>query len=190
VAFFVAGTEIAHNDLKGFPYSGISFGWWWGNSKIPPSTTMRDNRIHHNKIIDVIMELNDGGGVYLLGYSPNSVLSDNYISGSYGGSGTDHKKNKANGLHPDDSTSFWTFRDNVLENINGDAISLWKKTCRNNVVTGNFSNGAKFDLKGVNSVFENNVIDEQAPPWKDPKAVEIIRHAGLEPRCRYLLEEL
>jgi hypothetical protein len=184
VAFFVAGTDISHNDLKDLPYSGISFGWWWGNSRIPPSTTMKDNKIQNNRIFDVIRELDDGGGVYLLGFSPNSILSGNYINGSHGG-----KKKRANGIHPDDRTSYWTLKDNVMENINGDAMHLWRNTSEHNTVTGNFSNGAKFYLHGVESVFENNQVIETAPPWKDPRALEIIRNAGLEPRCKYLLEE-
>jgi hypothetical protein len=186
VAYFVAGTDMSHNDLKGLPYSGISFGWWWGNSKIPASTTMKDNRICNNRIVDVIQVLNDGGAIYTLGYSPGSVISGNHITGSHGGS----KNDKANGIHPDDASSFWTIEKNVIEDVNGKAISLWSKRSHDNVVRNNFSNKGAFDLVGENSLFENNVINTNAPSWKEKQVLDIIKKAGLESRCKYLLEEL
>ncbi|VGO18025.1 right-handed parallel beta-helix repeat-containing protein [Pontiella sulfatireligans] len=188
VAYFVADTDVSHNDLKGFPYSGISFGWWWKNSKIPPSDVMRNNRICNNRIDDVLLKLNDGGHIYTLGYSPDSRISGNYLTRAHGIAKPG--KNKANGIHPDGGASYWSIENNVIEEVNGHAISLWSKDCHDSVARGNFSNGALFDLKGTASVFEENVIDPLAPPWTDPRALEIIKNAGLEPRCRHLLNQI
>jgi hypothetical protein len=61
---------------------------------------------------------------------------------------------------------------------------------RYGLVGDNFSNGGIYRLEGVNSIFKNNIVDCNAPPWQNEAAIEIIKNAGLEPQYKYLLDEL
>ena len=175
-AFFVAGTDLSHNDLSATPYSSISFGWWWGNAGIPASTVMQNNKIDSNKVATGVNVLQDGGLIYVLGYSPNSEVHGNYLLNS-----------RWNGIHPDDGASYWTFAGNVVETVGNKWIELWSSNSLNNMVRDNFANTNSATLAGTNSTFSNNTTQLNAPPWTSSIAQSIIAHAGLEPAYQYLL---
>lgn len=178
--FFVADTTISHNDISGMPYSGMSIGWWWGNSGLPRPKNMKNISILNNRVTDVINVLTDGGAIYLLGDAPGSVAKGNYLSGAH----THH----ANGFHPDDSTSSWEITENVIEDIGRDWIHLWADGSRSNKVHRNFTNKDSRRLNGSDSYFANNIVEPDAPGWKSPRAREIIKNAGLLPPQKYRME--
>jgi hypothetical protein len=115
-AGYVQETVIEHNEISDLPYSGISVGWGWGeedsgggNYPIPfvyeSPTPARDNRIANNLIYRVMQRRNDGGGVYMLGNQPGTVIGGNYIHDNPGWPG---------GIYLDEGSGFIEVTGNVV----------------------------------------------------------------------------
>ena len=106
-------TTIEYNELRNFPYSGISVGWGWG--KIEGFNTLA-NKITHNKIDCTLQSMNDTGAIYMLGKQGKcdmitttlqTEMHDNYII---------NFNRRYGAIYFDQGSSFINSHDNVVEN--------------------------------------------------------------------------
>lgn len=127
---------ITHNEISDFYYSGISAGWTWGFDSSPTKrNTISYNHIHHLGWGG----LSDLGGIYTLGKSEGTVITNNVIHDVYA-FGAD-----GNGIYLDEGTSNIIVSNNVVYNCKSAGFAQHYGKA-NKVVNNIFANNLKAQL--------------------------------------------
>lgn len=155
-AGYIRFSTIAHNEIKDLPYTGISLGWGW--TKNPCALT--DNNIEYNRIYDVMKLLCDGGGIYTLGYSPNSYIRYNFIQGIVKSTWATTSYTTTYPLacvYFDQGSKGYTIEQNVLRNAhNNNYINDGLGTAGDNIKGTNYQSNATIEANaGIEPAFRD-----------------------------------
>jgi hypothetical protein len=183
-------TTIAHNQLNDLSYTGVSIGWGGWLDKIEkPGLANYSNRnvVDRNLIFNHMLDLNDGGGVYVNGAQGTSMAGGIRITGNV----IHDEKGQSNskGIYTDNGANYATISGNGLYH---NPIE-WTRRHRN---WGGDTQYNPYDIRdnywmkpppestGGGVTIENNHVITS--PGQIPAS--ITDNAGLEPSYRSLLD--
>jgi len=193
---YTANVVVAHNEIYNVPYSGINSGLGWGTNDAGGNneyktratgdlylyqplyvnpTTAKNNMVSANYVHQAMLQMNDGGCHYNLGFQPGTVVTQNYCEGQGSGlSGTYW------GDYNDEGSAYITETKNVYANFG--AYVTANANASNNTghitFTNNWGSSASPGINGPGNTVSGNVqISGDTFP---ADAQTIVSAAGLE----------
>ena len=166
--------SVDHNHIEHAPYTGISMGWFDGNTNHTNYNV--DNMIVDNRVESCMRVTEDGASIYTVGAQPNMLITGNYVKNAL---------NFHGGIYHDQCSAFITTSSNVLEGISSWIYASQLATEYQISVFNNWSTTANYVFDVTEGSFEQAAIYPTAA-W--PAAAQtIIANAGLEVGYRGLL---
>lgn len=193
---YAANVVVSHNEIYNVPYTGLSSGLGWGTNDAggnndyktratgnlyqyqplyATATTAKNNTISANYVHLAMLQMNDGGCHYNLGFQPGTVVSQNYCEGKGSGlSGTYW------GEYNDEGSAYITETKNVYANF-GSYVTANANASNNTghiTFTNNWGSSASPGLGGAGNTVSGNIqLNGDSFP-SDAQA--IVTAAGLE----------
>ena len=193
---YTASAVVSHNEIYNVSYSGIATGLGWGTNDTGGNndyktratgnlyqyqplyanpTTAKNNTVSANYVHQAMLQMNDGGCHYNLGFQPGTVVTQNYCEGKGSGlSGTYW------GEYNDEGSAYITETKNVYANFG--AYVTANANASNNTghitFTNNWGSSASPGLNGPSNTVSGNIqINGDTFP---ADAQTIVNAAGLE----------
>lgn len=165
---YVSNAVIRHNEVGFAAYSGISFGWGWGQK-----SSFANNRIEGNHVHDVMKSvLSDGGGIYVNGVGQGrNTITGNLVEGTFKPYGA---------IYLDGSASNWDVTGNVVRKTNTNWIlvqDLKEQMALRNTVRGNWTDTGRHVVARhpSNKFLGNAVVSKEKWP---AAAQKVVTNAG------------
>lgn len=155
-AAFSGDTHITHNLVHDLPYSGISAGYCWHDYR----TSQQNALVEQNHIHDCMLTLEDGAGIYLLGYQPGTRIIGNLV----------HDIKRGRAFYNDGVSSHFYYENNICYNVEESFVHKGHHhRVRNNIFASARNSyifvaalavyiWQGFDAPPSTSVFENNIF--------------------------------
>lgn len=195
---YATNVRIVNNEVANVPYDGIDTGFGWGANDPGGSdeylrrgyydwhpvqttpTTLRDNVVASNLVHNTKSRFADGGTLYNLSASPDTVVEENYLF-----------NNSGVGLYLDEGTRYTTYQRNVLQGSNPwiftNAYDDGNNT-NDNLIQNNWYNSGGAQIPNAEER-NNELIDNVSVPGTDwsAQAREVMCAAGVAPEYRTTL---
>ncbi len=195
---YVDGAIIIHNEIYDAPYDGIDIGWGWGMNDVGGNAVYRGQRgyydfaqnptyetptlhrrvvVAYNRIHDIKKLFHDGGAIYNLSASPDTLIAENYI----------FNIPDRIGLYLDEGSRYLTVRNNVIDGagtwffINTLADAAPRRASTDNHIVKNWYSPSK-GLSAASSYNNNDMDgnDEITDHHWPAEANAIIENAGIK----------
>ncbi|AKU09837.1 hypothetical protein ABY42_18645 (plasmid) [Haloferax gibbonsii] len=163
IANWVQNVLIEHNTVWNGPYTGIGLGYGYKDV----DTLLGDNTVQRNEIHDVMLQHDDGGGIYTLSYQENSSIHENYLHDITRVSQPRGESYPVAAIYLDEQSEGFTVDSNYVENVTKE-INL--HDAENNTFTNNDTTDTTIrDNAGVTSSYAD--MESATSIEKGPRVV-------------------